>query len=91
MLLLYYTSFLTYLVYPASTILGTNGLNSADVPLSNKQTNKQSNKQTNKQTNKSLYPLIVNSVMVKIVSADCEFCFDEKRKLKVYLPALGAD
>jgi len=27
-----------------STVLGTNGLNSADVPLSNKQTNKQTNK-----------------------------------------------
>jgi len=35
----YYTSFLTYLLWYSSTILGTNGLNSADVPLSNKQKN----------------------------------------------------
>jgi len=35
-LLLYYKSFLTYLICSNSTILGTNGLNSADVPLSNK-------------------------------------------------------
>jgi len=32
------------LICSTSTILGTNGLNSADVPLSNKQTNKQTNK-----------------------------------------------
>jgi len=32
---------LNLLVYSTSTILGTDGLNSADVPLSNKQTNKQ--------------------------------------------------
>jgi len=34
-------SFLTYLICSTSTILGTNGLHTADVPLSNKQTNKQ--------------------------------------------------
>jgi len=39
-LLIYYKSFLTYLICSTSTILGTNGLNSADVPLSYKQTNK---------------------------------------------------
>jgi len=32
--------FLTYLICSTSTILGTNGPNSADVPLSNKQTNR---------------------------------------------------
>jgi len=37
----YYKSFLTCLVCSTSTILGTIGLNSGDVPLSNKQTNKQ--------------------------------------------------
>jgi len=35
-----FKSFLTYHLF-ISTILGTNGLNSADLPLSNKQTNKQ--------------------------------------------------
>jgi len=36
--------FLERCVCSISTILGTNGLNSADVPLSNKQTNKQTNR-----------------------------------------------
>jgi len=40
-LLFYYKSFLKCLICSTSTILGTNGLNSADVPFSNIQTNKQ--------------------------------------------------
>jgi len=40
--IVYYKSFLTCLIRSISTILGTNSRNSADVPLSDKQTNKQS-------------------------------------------------
>jgi len=54
-LLLYYKSFLTYLICSTSTILGINGLKSADVPLSNKQTNKQTNKNFTKNIKASAY------------------------------------
>jgi len=39
-LLFYYESFLSYLICSTSTILGTNGVNNADVLFSNKQTKK---------------------------------------------------
>jgi len=47
-----------------STVLGTNSLNKADVPLSNKQTNRQTNKQVTMTT-------MINIVDVAYVS-NCE-------------------